>query len=68
MRLPDDIEAPIDIEHIDIMVDGEVVACVTIEVRKDMVKELGSPKNWRKVLQKTIDQYATIVPLMENIQ
>jgi len=62
------IEADVDIAHIDYILDDEVVACLTIEIRKDMITSLGSANDWKEVFLKTIQDNAGLVALKRNIQ
>lgn len=68
IQIPEDIEAEVDVAHIDYVLNGEVVGSVTIEIRSDLVKDLGSADEWKKVFQKAIHENAGLVALKRNVQ
>jgi hypothetical protein len=61
-------EPKVEFEAVDVVIDNDVVLSLTIEVRKDMVRELGSANYWKMLIQKMVEKHLPEIKLRNNIQ
>lgn len=62
--------APIEVDMatVDVVIEDFVVIGVTIEIKKDMVRELGSANYWKMLIQKTIESHLPEAKYRTNVQ
>lgn len=61
-------EIPTEFQAVDVVVDDHVVLSLTVEVKADMVKELGSANYWKLLLQKLIEKHLPEIKHRNNMQ